>query len=152
MIPHDDAWLQSRCLYWQEVLRLQDWRIHAVFVRPWDMSNKDRNPEAEVNRDAFRKHARIKVLQLTDLSPVCDFPDHLDPLERDVEVNLVHELLHISLDLCDRAVPDSVDHPWSMFEIGQEQHIVNVSKALVLLDRAKQQRPVIPTESGGRVR
>lgn len=70
--------------------------------------------------------------QMSDTTPGVR---ELDPLDLDPEVILVHELLHVSMWEMDYQVPEDIDHPKSLYQIGQERHIMVVSKVLVALDR-----------------
>lgn len=128
---YTDEWLEERCAYWQEVLRLQDWRIAVRFVHAYELSEGEETPAARVSMDRDPRHAVVRVVWPEEIDPHAE-EIGVDPLVRDAEVLLVHELLHLSLALCDEAVPDD---PPSIYEVGQEQHIQAMSRALVTLDR-----------------
>lgn len=139
MIPAEsfEEWLQGRLAYWQEVLRLQDWRIGIELLHLRDVQDGpgDPFPNAQVRCDVRRRHARIEFCHPEEMAHAPVGMSRLDPLDEDAEVILVHELLHISMWDMDAAVPESIDHPGSLFEVGQERHIMNLSKALVALAR-----------------
>ena len=139
MIPPEsfEDWLCGRLAYWQEVLRLQDWRIviELLHLRDIQEGPGDPFPNAQVRCDVRRRHARIEFCYPEEMAHAPVGINDLDPWDEDPEVILVHELLHVSMWEMDMPVPDSIDHPGSLYDIGQERHIMNVSKALVVLDR-----------------
>lgn len=142
---YTDDWLKERITHWQKLLRLEDWRIGSAWCDHWQVGSNWHGsvPLAEVEVDTRHKHGFIRVLRPEQRQPVDDL-DSVDPLHDDIETSVVHELLHVSLAEQDEAVPEDIDRPGSPFWLGQERHIVNLSKALVTLDR---QGRVIPTES-----
>lgn len=82
--------LTERCVYWQRVLRLQDWRIEFAFV-PWH----EIGPEEGSRIEWFDEHlhARIRMCDPSQWKPAAFGPD----VEMDAEFVLVHELLHLTL-------------------------------------------------------
>jgi len=74
--------------FWQSVLSLQDWRITVSIVRERDML-KDHRGLANCWRNCDDKAARIQIRDQADFNPE-DFI-----IGRDMEDDLVHELVHI---------------------------------------------------------
>ncbi len=85
MIFKSNDELQAKCREWQKRLRLQDWEVVAQIVRAHDMTIED--AQGEVVHFVKKKKA---VISLRDQ---IDFPPGV--LERDMEIDLVHELLHL---------------------------------------------------------
>ena len=80
--------LEACCAYWQECLRLQDWRFTLELKDRRDMSDQ----LAHINRSTDYKRARIQLAR----------PEQFPEVEAEVtdwEHSLVHELLHVHLDL-----------------------------------------------------
>lgn len=88
-----DSELKERLTYWQRVLRLQDWRIHAEMVD----SDEIENNAGQCHVHQHGKTAVIKLIRQEAYNRTSSFakafPDTLD-----TEVTLVHELLHIPFD------------------------------------------------------
>lgn len=102
---------------WQPVLRLQDWDIEILYVKPHELAP---NTGGEVIRCDKKKVARIKVLD----------PDNFDPcliVKQDVEYTVVHELVHVHFAVFD-GLKDAEDTLY-------EQAIHKMAQALLLLDR-----------------
>ena len=102
---------------WQPVLRLQDWDIEIMYVKPYEL---DPDTGGQVIRCDGKKTARIKVLD----------PDYRDPcliVKPDVEYTVVHELVHIHF-----AVFDDLEGPADTL---YEQWIHRLASALLALDR-----------------
>lgn len=112
--------LKQLCKEWQEILGLQAWYIKTEIKRAADFTKKSKS--AEISWVLSRKEAHIKALNPVDYPPDCILP-------QDMEVDIVHELLHISVGYFDETKRDSLE------EIMVEQHIDTVSKALVRLKR-----------------
>lgn len=132
-----DEWLQERCAYWQKVLRLQDWRMRAYFVEPHLLDESSHN-NARVTIDADSRHARVWIKRPERIDPVADVVEIVDPVSSDPEVLLVHELLHVSMHDMDHEVPEEIDTAGTAFRLNEERHVINLSKALVTLDRKNQ--------------
>lgn len=88
-----DEQLRERCEFWQQILRLQDWRIHVGFADSGEMNG-------DQGRAHFQKEKRLGVIRL--LRPEAfdqtddyhkGFPDIFDP-----DRTLLHELIHAPLD------------------------------------------------------
>lgn len=103
---------------WQAVMRLQDWFIELRIVRGAEI------PDAQ-GRCSWVKERRSAIIQLMD--PI-DWPtETIEP--QDMEVTLVHELLHLS------CVPFDDFENGTPKEIGLEQHINAISHAMVSAKR-----------------
>jgi hypothetical protein len=79
--------------YWQERLRLRDWRITVETKRHYDMPGcviESGNEAAHITFHHHNKTGEIKVTERTDIDPET-------PGIPSVEQSIVHELLHIHL-------------------------------------------------------
>jgi hypothetical protein len=112
---------EALCLEWQRTLRLQDWQIKVKIAR----GNGLDLPEGIQGRCEWvikRRSAFIRLLDPVDWDKTCLWP-------QDMEVTLVHELLHLHMA------------PFDEFKVGTpkdvavEQAIVAISNALVTLKR-----------------
>jgi hypothetical protein len=112
--------LRLECAEWQKILRLQDWIINLRICRERDMSESDRNAEIEANLP--KRMATIRILD-----PI-DYPPGLVE-EQDMELSLVHELLHIHL------FPLFADREDEMRMVAEEQAIEAISRGLIELHR-----------------
>lgn len=111
--------LRGKCAEWQKILRLQDWIITLRITRQRDMNLKG---NAEIEATLPKRMATIRILD-----PV-DYPDGLaEP--QDMELSLVHELLHIHL------FPLFADREEEMRMIAEEQAIEAISRGLIALNR-----------------
>jgi hypothetical protein len=79
--------LETACAEWQRRLRLQDWDIDIEICRHWDLE-----PQAQCTISQELKHATIRIKEVNDMQ--CNSKAY-----GDMEHNLLHELLHIHLDL-----------------------------------------------------
>ena len=78
--------------FWQTVLGLQDWRINVHVLRTRDME-KDHRGLANMRDDPVDMVVNIQIRDQVDFDPK---QYHSIP-ERDMEDDLVHELVHIRL-------------------------------------------------------
>jgi hypothetical protein len=114
--------LRERCLYWQQVLRLQDWRIDVRVVRMKEMEGDDGEERGGcILRWSQDRQATLKILDSIDYPPDCH-------LEEDQERTLVHELLHLYTQPFD--LPDTGPK-----QLAEEQMINALAGALVQLER-----------------
>lgn len=114
--------LEEQLVYWQKVLRLQDWRIKARILRERDFCNP--GSQGECDWSLSTKTAIIRILDPVDYSPDCAWP-------QDIEQVLVHELLHLHFA--------SFDAESSTAErVAQEQAIDCIATGLVGLYRNQQ--------------
>lgn len=103
--------------WWQRQLRLQDWDIRASVVRYY------LDPDGALGRTKVHASTREAIVTLTD--PADHHPDSSD-VDRDLEVTLVHELLHVAFP------HDSPDGSCSQ---DMERAIDSTARALVNLRR-----------------
>lgn len=112
--------LKQKCSEWQKILRLQDWIIKVLITRGRDMNLTERAAEIEAMLPKCMATIRI-------LDPV-DYPPNLAELQ-DMELSLVHELLHIHL------FPLFADKEDEMRQVAEEQAIEAISRGLIALAR-----------------
>ena len=113
----------SLCAEWQKILRLQDWVVEVKIARG---NGIDLSPACmgDVTSNPKRKMALIKLLDPNDW-------DRNIMVPQDMEVTLVHELLHLQCRGFDYLIKDD-----SPEDTGYEQMIILTSHALVYLRRA----------------
>jgi hypothetical protein len=113
-----DEFLNARLAVWRQRLKLDDWKISIVPSHPDDLKP---GTLGHIHWDAEKKAASIRVLDASDYRLAC--PDALN----DMELTVVHELVHLVLSSVSRSVEA---------DRGAEEHTVNqISKALLELDR-----------------
>lgn len=123
---------EALCEEWQAVLGLSQWDVFVKIVRgnglhlPHDLQGSC--------EWALRRHEAIIKL----MDPVDYDPEFCRPL--DMEVTLVHELLHLHFAPFDHSEKGSPD------DIATEQVIHHLSEALVRLKRAKAPRVAAAVE------
>jgi hypothetical protein len=118
--------LESRCTYWQKVLRLQDWDVHVRIARQCDFNNEEAIGECRAT--LTKKTALIYVLDPVDFHPASEWP-------QDMEEILVHELLHLHFDPF-----------WSWkHRTTQEQAIQCIATGLVRVHREARTQQEAPT-------
>jgi len=111
--------VNERLGYWQQRLKLGDWRIS---VSPARRSELKPNTLGAIHWDKSKKTATIWVLDAADYQ--LPFRGMLD----DLEVTIVHELIHLEL----------ASLPRSQASRGSEEHAVNgIADALLALDRSR---------------
>lgn len=111
----------SDCVqYWQRQLRLSDWVVEVKILRGRDMSGPGR--AAECNYHLESKSATIHLLDPVDQHPLSLTTD------RDHEICIVHELLHLHVAPFDPQ-PDTLQQKMS------EVAIESTAQALVRLNR-----------------
>lgn len=113
--------LQERLAYWQEKLRLQDWIIEVKIKRGMDMMSET---SACVNWTLSKKMATISILDPIDYPPNCMG-------ERDMENDLVHELLHLHF----APISDHFGENRSVYSTFEEQAIESIAFGLVETER-----------------
>lgn len=114
--------LQEKLVYWQEKLRLQDWILSVRIVRA-----KEMNAEyaAQVNWVLSKKMASIYILDQID------YPDDCMG-ERDMENDLVHELLHLHF----APLSDHFSNNSDIYSTFEEQAIESISFGLIEAERS----------------
>jgi hypothetical protein len=121
-----EGFLGARLGIWQQRLNLADWKISVVMSRARDLKPKTLG---NIHWEAGKKTAVIRVLDVSDYKLSCR------DAQADMELTLVHELVH--LELCSL--------PRSLASRNEEELAVNrIADALLRLDR------VNTTLSGGR--
>jgi len=114
-----EGFLTARLGFWQQRLDLSDWKVSVVMSRANVLKPKTLG---NIHWDANKKTAVIRVLDASDYQVSCR-----DALP-DMEMTLVHELVHLELSSLPRS-------PASRRE---EEFAVNrIADALVRLDRQK---------------
>jgi hypothetical protein len=121
-----EAHLQERCWFWQRILQLQDWHIHVRVVPHHHPKLNDGVAASEIYPE--RRDAIIRMVRPADLPSIAH--DFLDGEERDYDLSLVHELLHIHLS----GLNIANDSPAS---VAEEQAINAISRGLITLARTK---------------
>ena len=121
-----DESLAKACRYWQEKLGLSHWRIAVRFARKEELKGEGDDMEFYQGQNHFDVRLECALIKICDPQ---DYPTDT-PFKQDVEVTLVHELLHISVDYFAR--PDSTFMEHSLMEA----FIDRTARLLVSLDRA----------------
>jgi hypothetical protein len=117
------GFIEGRLAFWQQRLNLADWKIsmvisHARELKPATLGN--------IHWDAAKKTAVIRVLD------VSDYPVSCREALPDVEMTLVHELVHLELSSL----------PRSQASRHEEELAVNrIADALLRLDRQNASLP-----------
>jgi hypothetical protein len=112
--------LQTTLVEWQKRLRLQDWIITAKIARARDLSLD--NSAATVDWNYNKRMAVIKIIDEIDYQPGL-------MEEQDMEISLVHELLHLHYAGFENTEADSIENSL------MEQSIEAISRTLVELKR-----------------
>lgn len=118
-----EGFLNARLGFWQQRLNLANWKISLVMAHVKDLKPKTLG---NIHWDANKKTAVIRVLDVSDYRVSCReaLPD--------MELTLVHELVHLELSSLPRS-------PTSRRE---EEFAVNrITDALVRLDRQQAALP-----------
>lgn len=114
-----DAFVKEKMRIWQQRLNLADWKIRVNLVRARKL---EPNTLGNVHWDLDEKEAAVGVLSTYDYT--LPFQAMLD----DMEVTVVHELVHIQL----------ASLPRSTASRGQEEHAVTeLTRALLQLAKQK---------------
>lgn len=117
----DKEQLEERLSHWQSKLRLQDWIIEVSIARGRDMME---NTSACVNWTLSKKMASIKLVD-----PI-DYPDDVMGV-RDMENDLVHELLHLHF----APINDHFNNNNDVYNTFEEQAIESISFGLIKSER-----------------
>jgi len=112
--------LTKLCREWQERLRIQPWQIVVRICRASEFTIPNAGGEAN-----WRKTLETAVVRILD--PVDFDPDSMRP--QDMEVVLVHELLHLRFAEADVTGRDTLEE--RLFELG----IQHTAEALVRMKR-----------------
>lgn len=87
---------------WQERLNLPDWTISIKFVSLEKMENKDADAEVDL-------HPTHKVAYIYVAPPGAHDTPTNKVVNRDIELTIVHEMLHILLWAWDDVPPETVE-------------------------------------------
>jgi hypothetical protein len=110
--------LQRLCSYWQEQLGLSHWRIALRIESARDL------PEGVEGCNDYQLETETAAISILD--PV-DYPE--GPFDQDMEMRLVHELLHIPMGYVANPEKQSLEH------IHLESAISRLAYVLVTLKR-----------------
>ena len=120
-----DAVLQRRLVYWQRLLRLQDWYVNARWCTASEISGK----VSQVTLHSVKRNAIILVGRPDNYEHRDENTEDADWAVLDWEVALVHELLHLHFS------PFEADED-SPQQVTQEQAIHSIAAALVEAERS----------------
>jgi hypothetical protein len=112
-----ESFAADRLGYWQRRLNLQDWSITVKVCRSTDLR---RETVGNVHWDSEKKTAIIRVLDASDYT--IPFASVL----RDVEMTVVHELVHLELAYLPRTESSATP---------EEQAVTRIADALLKLHR-----------------
>lgn len=119
-----EAELQTLCEKWQKRLRLQDWIVHVVVKRIYDMAP---DTAGRCEWEIRNKQALIKILDERDYDPTIMLPF-------DQEKTLVHELIHLHMSPFDRKKEEDENE---LDIIAKEQAVECIAWGLVTVAREK---------------
>lgn len=111
---------EERLHFWQQLLRLGDWKIRVELVRARAIDDELGRVHSNMMRDAL-----ILLMEPDDIPPYSSA--HL--ANSDMEVNLVHELLHLrwkDVGWNDKTTPEGR---------AEEAAVEAIAQALVALER-----------------
>lgn len=109
---------------WSAILRLQDWDIYFAIKRKEDMSLAGSQATMNVTEE-------IKTMFFEIIDPI----DYKSTIPQDIEMSLVHELVHIhSREWPSGGKVSTEEHPGSA-SIAEEQAVHALASALIKLDR-----------------
>ena len=112
-----ESFLGGRLSFWQQRLRLADWKISIVMSQASDLKPKTLG---NIHWDTDKKTAVIRVLNAAEYQLSCR--DMLN----DMELTVVHELVHLELSSL----------PRSQASRREEEHaVIRITDALLALDR-----------------
>jgi hypothetical protein len=108
--PTDEE-LREALAYWQERLRIQDWRIHAYYV----VDTLDL--ESKAGQCHLYPAKRQAVIRLASPQEESDGWEAADPHSFEWKVVLVHELLHVRFsELLPKESTSTTDDVWEPWE------------------------------------
>jgi len=118
-----DKFLHEKLPFWQNRLKLQDWKISILSVHPSDMRP---HTLGNIHWDTDNKSAVIRVLNASDYQ--MPFQATLN----DLEFTIVHELIHLEL----------VSLPRSEASRSDEEYAINhLADALLQSERNEHPKP-----------
>ena len=125
--PGNDAALAKLCAEWQKRLRLQDWDVLVSYI------SKEEKEKEEIGCAITEFHSQFKSVKIKVARPE-DVAQY--DICTDIEVTLVHELLHLCCDPFDHfftGEENKKSHPTEFRAM--EQMIETVAIALVYAKR-----------------
>ena len=132
MIYESQEELDAGVAKWAKVLRLQDWDITAKICVQREFTDGD-SVWGRCHPKPKKKDAYIQIRDQADYLNTVE--EHLT-LPRDMEVDLVHEMLHIHFQPFE---PDEEGPEWTAMEAAIE----TLARALVKLDRWEMSVPTV---------
>ncbi|WP_172369577.1 hypothetical protein [Sporosarcina jiandibaonis] len=120
-VIYTEEQLNERLAYWQEKLRLQDWIIELRIARSRNMMQ---DASAAVDWTLSRKMASINILDHID------YPNDIVGV-RDMENDLVHELLHLHF----APISDHYGNNNDIYSTFEEQAIESIAYGLIAAER-----------------
>jgi hypothetical protein len=120
-VARAEGFLDGRLGFWQQRLNLADWKVSLVLSHANDLKPKTLG---NIHWDANKKSAVIRVLDASDYRLAC--PDALS----DMEMTLVHELVHLELASLPRSPASRHD---------EELAVNRIADALMRLERQEAQ-------------
>jgi hypothetical protein len=116
-----EADLNRYCERWQEMLRLQHWKLKVRYGRAREMVSDENGSIAWGRCMVNENHLRAKMLILHP----DDYED--DEGRQDIEVTIVHELLHVLMHPLRR----EAKYPDVPGDVAEEQ-VINVTSELLV--------------------
>ena len=125
----------ERLSLWQKRLNLTEWNISVVVSRATELKAKT---VGNIHWDREKKTAVIRVLD------PADYDMALEPMLKDIEFTVVHELIHLEM------VPILSDLQRSAENRLEEEHAVNhLAEAFLRLDRGTRKKNCVRENFGG---
>jgi hypothetical protein len=124
-VAQAEGFLDARLGFWQKRLNLADWKVSMVLSHASDLKPKTLG---NIHWDASKKTAIIRVLDASDYHLACR-----ETLS-DMELTLVHELVHLELSSLPRSLASRQE---------EELAVNRIADALVRLDR-QDERSAVP--------
>jgi hypothetical protein len=116
--------LRKAAVWWSKKLRIEDWKITVLSVH-----NNDMEAVANSTTTSSRGEAVIRISPVWSRGPK-------DRDEYDLEIDLVHELLHIKFDAVSRLC-DTKDLDPEIYTMVMERNIETLAQMLVELRRSR---------------
>jgi hypothetical protein len=114
--------LNARLTFWQQRLNLQEWKLSVLASHPAELKPQTLG---NIRWDTGRKSAVVRVLSPSDYNMTCSAA--LD----DMEMTVVHELVHLTLSPLRSATTNRTD---------EEQTVNRIADALLKLERASRRQ------------
>lgn len=121
-----EEWLRV----WQKRLSLEDWKVELRIVRSWELK-----PDTLGN---LRWNSTARTATIRVLDPV-DYDLPLAKIPRDIEMTIVHELLHLQLSVLPKDSSKKAD---------EERVVTRIAEALMNLDKERPPAPATLSRIG----